>query len=261
MNTSRRRLAAACLLAAPALLLSGCFSASVRFWGNKPSTGVKIAAATADVATAPVQIPAFAVAKATSPRPPDPKLVAESEARLRKQQEARAASAKLIVAEIGQTPALLTDDAFWDRHSADISAATLGLLWTLQSPSTPASPEINAYLLRRFPRESGSILANGRATRGELTALAADKAQPHDIRQNAIDALLRDPGFDFGEPWRRLVIDEFPIKTQLMFGTRRYTLAELETLAKDPATPKWIRDMARDNIGRGWFKPTSELKP
>jgi len=156
---------AAVLVLGTSGLVSGCFSATVRMWswGEKPSTGVKVAAAAADVATAPVQIPAFAMAAITH-KPYDKQAALERQDLNREAQEERMEGARLILDELKQKPSLLAKDEFWDRHPTHGNIATLGLIWFLQNPDAPASPEINAYLLRRFPNESGAILSNGRAT-------------------------------------------------------------------------------------------------
>ena len=221
-------------------------------WGNEPSTEVKAAAAAADVATAPVQIPAFAVA-ALNHKPHDKQAALEREAARKKEQEERLAEARLILDRLEQTPALLNEDTFWEQQTRT-SAATLALLWFLQTPHAPASPEINAYLLRRFPNESGSILANGRASHSELTEIAGNSTLSHQIREDALDALLRDRAFDFTDPWRKLVLSEFGAKAQLMFSTSRFTRQELMTLAQGADTPKWIQQMAAQSLDLGCFK-------
>ncbi|MFA6962970.1 MAG: hypothetical protein WC205_19610 [Opitutaceae bacterium] len=248
------RVAIATLVISTSCLLSGCFSTSVRWWGNSPSRGVKVAAATADVITAPVQLPALALEKIKHP-PQDPQVVAEREAMQRKLQEERLASARSILNGLKQNPEFLTDDTFWNRQSDQAYITSLGLIWFLQEPDAPASAGINTYLLKRFPEQSGLILANGRASQSELVALAGDTKQPYATRENALDALLRDPTFDFTAPWRQLVFDEFNSKIPLMFGTRRFTRQDLLTLAHDPKMPKWIQQMAADNLARNYFKP------
>jgi hypothetical protein len=229
--------------------VSGCFSAYSRWWGNEPSTGVKVAAATADVATAPVQLPVLAIHKIKHSSY-DVDAARAHEEQNNREREARIAASKLVLQELKANPALITDDTFWNRQPAN----DYGLFWFLQEPNAPRSPAINTYLLKRFPDKSSVILGNGRATHGELTAIASDRAQPYDTRESAIDALLRDKSFEFGEPWRRMVLEEFGLKTSLLFGTRRYTRQELIALSQDPKTPAWIQQTARDNIDRNWFK-------
>ncbi len=247
---------AAVLLLASGSLLSGCFSAGVRAWGwgNQPSTRVKVAAATADLATAPVQIPAFALA-ALNHDPYDKQAALERSELNRKAQEERMRQAQLIFNDLKQNPALLTDDAFWDQQATSSNAALLALIWYLQLPEAAKSPEINTYLLRRFPEESGAIFANGRATQTELTGIAGARAQPYKIRMSALDALLRDRSFDFADPWRKLVLEEFGSLEDLMFATSRFTRAELQALAADPTTPAGTRDRAAQSLKLGNIKP------
>jgi hypothetical protein len=239
-------------------LLSGCFSASARWGGNEPSPGVKVAAATADVLSAPVQLPAFAIAKIGEPHR-DPKVVAEQAAAERKRSQEREAAAHVILSALKQTPALLTDAAFWDSQPDHDHIRTLGLDWYLQEPTAPASPAINAWLLKRFPEEDGMILHNGRASHDELTGLATDTNQSYRIRETALDCLLRDPTFDFSEPWKRMVFDEFQGQIPLVFGTRRFTRKELIALSQDPKIPKWIQEMAAQNLSWNSFKPETPL--
>lgn len=231
-------------------LLTGCFSAYSRWWGNEPSTGVKITAAAADVVTSPVQLPVYALHKLNQ-APYDPQAARARAEEEKREREGRIATSKIVFEELKSNPALLTDDNFWSRQPAN----DYGLLWFLQEPTAPHSPAINAYLLKRFPDKAAAILSNGRTTQSELTTIAADRLQTHRIRECAIDTLLRDKTFDFREPWRRMVLDEFQLKITLLFGTQRYTRAELVTLSHDPKTPAWIRQMARDNISRNTFKP------
>lgn len=248
-NMHPKNYAAVAVLFAVNQAMSGCFSAYSRWWGNEPSTGVKVAAATADVATAPVQLPVLAIHKIKHSSY-DAEAARAREEQNNREKEARIAASKLVLAELKSNPALLTDDTFWNRQPAN----DYGLLWFLQEPNSPRSPTINAYLLKRFPDKSTAILGNGRATHAERTAIAIDRAQPYDTRESAIDALLRDKSFEFGEPWRGMVISEFTLKTSLLFGTRRYTRQELISLSQDPKTPAWIQQTARDNIDRNWFK-------
>jgi len=201
------------------------------------------------VATSPVQLPVIAIYKIQKP-PYDVDAARAREEQNNREKETRIAASKLVFEELKVNPALLTDDTFWNRQPPN----DYGLLWFLQEPTAPRSPEINAYLLKRFPEKSTPILSNSRATAAELTAIAGDRQQPYNTRESAIDALLRDDSFDFGEPWRRMVLEEFVLKATLLFGTRRYTRQELVELSKNPKAPAWIQQTARDNIARNWFK-------
>lgn len=237
------------LLIAVSQSASGCFSAYSRWMGNDPPTSVKVAAAVADVATSPVQLPLLAMHKINQ-APYDVEAARAREEQHNREREARIAASKLVLEKLKTNPGLLTEDVFWDEQPAN----DYGLLWFLQEPTTPHTPAINAYLLKRFPDKSTEILSNGRANHEELTAIAGDRQQPFDTRESAIDALLRDNSFEFGEPWRRMVIEEFTPKVTLLFGTRRYTRQELAALYGDPKTPAWIQQTARENIARNWFK-------
>ncbi|MFH1496997.1 MAG: hypothetical protein ABII82_04145 [Verrucomicrobiota bacterium] len=253
MRPAIRRIGITTALVLPTLLLSGCFTAMSRWWGNEPSADVVVMAATADIVTSPIQVTALALAAAKH-RPYDREAALTREALENEQREASLAIARQILEHLSANPALLTDDVFWDGQPTTDGRAMYGLSWFLQKPEAPFSPAINRYLLDRFPEQDGLILSEQRTTHEELTTLAADVAQPYDVREQALDTLLRDPTFDFGEPWREMVLTEFQLKVLLLFGTRRYTRAELVALAAREDIPQHIRTGATWNLERAYYK-------
>lgn len=255
-----RRFAWHIALALTLLTQSGCFTALSRWGGEKPTPAVTVTAATADIATSPIQVPVLTVAaiRNAATKPTKAEIAAA-----RKRQEAEATENNRVM-ELAQTmferlkarPALLDDDAFWREYENETRATHYAFHWFIQTPEAPASPEINRRLFARFPDNASVIYTKSRTTHAELTALVADPSVPYKIREASITTLASDPAFDFGEPWRTILLHDFSVHTSLLFATRRYTRDELIAIRDDPAQPIHMRNFAKAQLDYGNYKPS-----
>lgn len=228
-------------------------------WGQEPSPSETIIAATADVVTAPVQIPALAIGAihnaATQPSRQEIEAAKKRSEAEAAERERVFALARTLLARLQVRPDVLGDDAFWNENAREPLASHYALIWFLHEPSAPHSPELNARLTARFPDDVDAILSQKRTTHAELTALVANPAVPYKIREAAIDTLVRDKSFDFCEPWRSILLRDFHQKTGLLFGTRRYTRAELVAIRDDPAQSPDMRREAEGSLQYNFYKP------
>lgn len=260
-----RQLAWHTALALTLLAQSGCFTALSRWGGEKPTPAVAVTAATADIATSPIQVPVLTVAAirhaATKPTK------AEIAAAQKRHEEEVAENnrvmdlAKAIFERLKANPGLFNDDVFWREHESETRATHLAFIWFIREPEAPASPEINRRLFARFPDNAAAIYTKPRTTHAELTALVTDPSVPYPIREASIYTLVCDPAFDFGEPWRTILLRDFPIQTSLLFDTLRYTKDELTTIRDDPTLGLYMRNMAKAQLADGSYKKTAAQSP
>ena len=254
------RVLRALLLLGQFFFLAGCFTALSRYEGHKPSPSVAVGAAAADIVTAPVQlaiIPPLLIEDAARKRD-EPERVARAAAAaaVRKAEEERVmAVARLIQERLDAEPELLTSDAFWDEYAGEKRAQSIALGRAMRRQDRPVPPEITAYLLGRFPEHVHGILGNGRVPHDELCAMVLDITQDYKVRDVAIGTLVRDRSFDFGEPWRTILIHEFQLHLGALFGTDRYTRAELLALSRMATIDPSVRAMAEENLRRANAKP------
>jgi hypothetical protein len=241
------------------LCLSGCFTALTRYGGNDPSPTVTVGAATADIVTSPVQVPLFAASflgdAASRPSKEQIEQAAARRAALKAEEQRVFALAQQIHERIEAAPELLTSDEFWEEYAGETRAQSIALGRSLGKQTLPVAAEVTEFLLHRFPANVHSILNGGRVPQVELTAMVTNPARCYSVRSVAISALVRDRSFDFGEPWRTILINEFPQHLGLLFGTERYTRAELIQLSRDPAQHPSVRWRAEERLRYNRFKP------
>ena len=156
--------------------------------------------------------------------------------------------------EIKAHPALITDDEFWRTHNDPDHVAQWGMNWALQEKTFVVTPEIKAYVIKHFPREVSLVFSNGRSSPEELQCIVNDRTCSHEVRETALDCLLRNEAFEVPNEMKRLVNDEFPQKYGLLWGGKKFTRSELEELVRDPKIADHVKRDAAQYLKSGTFK-------
>jgi hypothetical protein len=151
-------------------------------------------------------------------------------------------------AKFGEHPDLIVSDDVWLQRTESKTEAEFGLNWLLQEKTFSVTPELKAFVIKNSPRNASLVFTNGRSTHEELKMLCHDKAVAYEVREQAIDCLMRDESYKLTAEEKQMVFAEFATKYTLLFGTKQFTRAELEEMARDPKFPDYIRRDAQQYL-------------
>lgn len=157
-------------------------------------------------------------------------------------------------------PDLITTDGVWAQNRESKAEAEWGLNWALQETDFNVTPEIKEFVIRKTPQNASLVFTKGRSTHEELKRLFHDRTVSYEVREQAIDCLMRDQDYKLTEEEKMIVFVEFATKYTLLFGTKQFTRTELEEMVRDSKIPEYIRREAQQYLKWQSYKE-EEIRP
>lgn len=156
--------------------------------------------------------------------------------------------------EFRANPSLITNDGFWNAQTNKDRSAQDGLDRLIEDQSFKFTPEINEYIIKRFPGRTEELMQNKRLSQDELIKIVKDVQYSHRIREAGVYVLIKDRSFDVTDEWKKYTIEQFPDEIGDLLLDRRFTKSEVEALIADPTIDNGTKEVAKRTLKEGTYE-------
>jgi hypothetical protein len=156
--------------------------------------------------------------------------------------------------EFRTNSSLITNDDFWNAQSNQDHSAQDGLDRLIEDQSYKFTPEINEYIIKKFPGRTEGLMQNKRLSQGELIKIIKDVQHAHKIRETGVYVLISDRSFNVTDDWKKYIIEKFPNEIGDLLLDKRFTKNEVEALLADPTIDNGTKEIAKRNLREKNYK-------
>lgn len=150
--------------------------------------------------------------------------------------------------------ALITSDDFWNAQTNKDRSAQDGLARLIEDQSFNFTPEMNEYIIKKFPGRTEELMQYKRLNQDELIKIIKDVQYSHRIRETGVYVLISNPSFGVTDEWKKYIIEQFPNEIGDLLLQERFTKSEIEALISDPTIDNGTKEIAKRNLAEGRYK-------
>jgi hypothetical protein len=171
-----------------------------------------------------------------------------------KREQARETRIQSYCNELRMNSSLITSDDFWNGQTNQDFSAQYGLDRLIEDQSFKFTPEMNEYIIKKFPGRTEELMRHKRLSQNELIKIIKDVQYSHRIRETGVYVLISDRSFDVTDEWKKFIIEQFPNEIGDLLFHECFTKSEVEGLITDPKISDSVKELAKRNLAEGRYK-------
>ncbi|MGA3143890.1 MAG: hypothetical protein ABSF10_12850 [Verrucomicrobiota bacterium] len=171
-----------------------------------------------------------------------------------KREQARETRIQSYCNELRTNSSLITSDDFWNGQTNQDFSAQYGLDRLIEDQSFKVTPEMNEYLIKKFPGRMEELMRYKRLSQNELIKVIKGVQYSRRIRETGVYVLISDKSFDVTDEWKKYIVDQFPSEIGDLLLHECFTKSEVEGLVADPKISDSIKELAKRNLAEGRYK-------